>query len=89
MREQKCPDKASGKGKADQAQNCRRIHIFSLYEVADLIKKATGLLESYDMTSEACLAKLMWVLEQTHDINEIKKLFYSPIGNDILRDVED
>ncbi|MBQ2213191.1 MAG: hypothetical protein II414_01325, partial [Erysipelotrichaceae bacterium] len=61
----------------------------SLYEVGNLIKKATGLLESYDMTSEACLAKLMWVLEQTRDINEVKKLFYSPIGNDILRDVAD
>ena len=61
----------------------------SLYEVGNLIKKATGLLESYDMTSEACLAKLMWVLEQTRDINEVKKLFYSPIGNDILRNVAD
>ena len=60
----------------------------SLYEVGNLIKKKViGLLESYDMTSETCLAKLMWVLDQTHDLTEIKKLFYSPVSNDILRNV--
>ena len=60
----------------------------SLYEVGNRIKKAAGLLESYDMTSEVCLAKLMWVLSETHDIQEVKRLFYSPISKDILRNVE-
>ena len=57
----------------------------SLYEVGNLIKKTAGLLESYDMTTEACLAKLMWVLAQTDDPKEIKKLFYTPVANDMLQ----
>lgn len=55
----------------------------SLYQVGNLIKKTTGILESYDMTSEACLSKLMWVLAQTSDSQEIKKLFYTPVSHDI------
>ncbi len=61
----------------------------SLYEVGNLIKKTTGLLESYDMTSEACLAKLMWVLSLTKDPKEIKRLFYTPVSNDLLRSEAD
>ncbi len=57
----------------------------SLYEVGNRIKKTAGLLESYDMTSEACLAKLMWVLSVTKDPAEIKRLFYTPISHDLLR----
>ena len=57
----------------------------SLYEVGNLIKKTAGLLESYDMTTEACLAKLMWVLAQAKDPREIKKLFYTPVANDMLQ----
>ena len=57
----------------------------SLYEVGNLIKKTAGLLESYDMTTEACLAKLMWVLAQTKDPQEIKALFYTPVANDMLQ----
>lgn len=57
----------------------------SLYEVGNRIKKTAGLLESYDMTSEACLAKLMWVLSITKDPAEIKRLFYTPVAHDLLR----
>jgi len=57
----------------------------SLYEVGYVIKKSAGLLESYDMTTEACLAKLMWVLAQTKDPAEIKKLFYTPVAHDMLQ----
>lgn len=57
----------------------------SRYQVGSLVRKTPGLLESYDMTSEACMAKLMWVLAQSRDQQEIRKLFYKPIYNDILR----
>ena len=56
-----------------------------LYEVGNLIKKTAGLMESYDMTSEACLAKLMWVLGQSNDPAQIKKMFYTPVGYDMRR----
>ena len=57
----------------------------SLYEVGYVIKKTAGLLESYDMTTEACLATLMWVLAQSDDPQTIKQLFYTPIAHDLLQ----
>ena len=39
----------------------------SVYEVGRTIKYEFGLLESYDMTLEATVTKLMWILGQTHD----------------------
>ena len=35
-----------------------------------------------DMTTEAIVAKLMWILGQTNDQKEIAKLFRRPINND-------
>lgn len=37
------------------------------------------------MTTEAVVAKLMWLLALTDDPNEVQKLFYTPVANDILR----
>lgn len=56
-----------------------------VYKVGKIIKKEYNLLESYDMNSESLLAKLMWILAITDDKEEIKKLLYTPIYNDILR----
>ena len=36
------------------------------------------------MTTEAVVAKLMWILGRTHDRTEVEKLFYTPIAKDIL-----
>jgi len=36
------------------------------------------------MTTEAVVTKLMWILAQTKNIEEIKLLFYKTISNDIL-----
>lgn len=56
----------------------------SVYEVGRSIKNDFGLLESYDMTLEATVTKLMWILAQTKDREEIRNLFYKTINRDIL-----
>ena len=54
------------------------------YHVGHALKNKLGVLEAYDMTTEAVVAKLMWILGQTHDRNEVERLFYTPIAKDIL-----
>ena len=56
----------------------------SVYEVGKTIKKEFDLLEAYDMTLEATVTKLMWILGQTEDPAEIRRLFYKTINRDIL-----
>lgn len=56
----------------------------SVYNVGHRLKEELGVLESYDMTTEAVVAKLMWALAQTQDSQEVARLFYSPVANDIL-----
>ena len=47
-----------------------------------------GVLEAYDMTTEAVAAKLMWILGQTRERREVERLFYTPVARDILWPVE-
>lgn len=56
----------------------------SVYEVGQSIKKEFGMLEAFDMTLEATVTKLMWILGQTTDLNMIQELFYRTINRDIL-----
>ncbi len=56
----------------------------SVYEVGKTIKQELGLLEAYDMTLEATVTKLMWILGQTKDPQEIRRMFYQTINRDIL-----
>ena len=56
----------------------------SVYEVGKTIKQEFGLLESYDMTLEATVTKLMWILGQTREPGQIRELFYRTINRDIL-----
>ena len=55
---------------------------FSVYEVG---KKALehGVIEAFDMTSEACVTKLMWILGQTDDKDEIRRMFRHNYVNEI------
>ena len=56
----------------------------SVYEVGQKIKNAFGLIESYDMTLEATVTKLMWILGQTREPDSIRELFYRTVNHDIL-----
>lgn len=56
----------------------------SVYEVGRGIKQEFGLLEAYDMTLEATVTKLMWILGQTKDPRQIRKLFYRTVNRDML-----
>lgn len=56
----------------------------AVYNVGHRLKSDLGVLESYDMTLEAAVAKLMWVLARTRDPAEVAELFYTPIAGEIL-----
>ena len=49
-----------------------------------MIKEKFPILESYDMTLEASVTKMMWVLGQTQDLQECRRLFYKTINHDLL-----
>ena len=46
--------------------------------------KRKGVIEAFDMTTEAAVAKLMWIMAETHDPARVRARFYSPVSNDIL-----
>jgi len=56
----------------------------AVYKVGSFLKQNPNVLEAYDMTTEAVVTKLMWILSITNNTKEIKKLFYKTISNDIL-----
>lgn len=56
----------------------------SVYRVGNVLKNSLRVFEAHDMTSEAVLAKLMWVLGVTDDFDEAEALFYRPVQHDIL-----
>ena len=60
----------------------------TVYHVGGHLKNTLRLLEAYDMTTEAAVAKLMWIMGQTRDFDEVQRLFYAPVANDILYSAE-
>jgi L-asparaginase len=56
----------------------------AVYRVGHLVKERYNLLETYDMTLESTVTKLMWVLAQTKEPEEVQHLFYTTINHDIL-----
>lgn len=56
----------------------------SVYEVGNKAMEQYHVLQAYDMTVEAVVAKLMWLLPQTHDFETLKKAFYQPVAYDIF-----
>ena len=56
----------------------------TVYRSGHVAKAEFGLMESYDMTLEATVTKLMWILGQTKQPAEIRRLFNTTIANDML-----
>ena len=59
-----------------------------LYQVGHAIKERYGVLEAYDMTLEAVLAKTMWLLGQNRDPEFFRQHFHVPVQHDILLPAE-
>ena len=56
-----------------------------LYAVGKRVKEEFKLIETYDMTFESALAKLMWIMGSGYtDYDEIRKIFYKCINYDVL-----
>ena len=53
-----------------------------VYQVGQKAKQELGLIEAYGMTTEAVTAKLLWILGQTEDSAEIRRLFETPVQKD-------
>lgn len=55
---------------------------FSLYQAG---QKALdqGVIQSFDMTTEAAVTKLMWVLGQTEDLGEVRRCFATSLAGEI------
>ena len=56
----------------------------SVYHVGGHLKSTLHLLEAFDMTTEAAVCKLMWILGQTRDFAQVRALFNRPVAWDIL-----
>ena len=56
----------------------------NIYQVGHDLKNKVSIIEAYDMITEAVVSKLMWILGQTEDPEQIKDMFYTTISNDIL-----
>ena len=56
----------------------------SVYEVGRIARDLPGVLEARDMTPEAVVTKLMWVLARTRDPAAARRLFEQPVQHDLL-----
>ena len=57
----------------------------SVYSVGHRLKSNPHVLEGFDMTTEAVYAKMMWILARTREVEQVNRLFYTPVAHDILR----
>ncbi len=56
----------------------------TVYQVGLRIKQKYEIPESYDMTTEALVAKTMWALPRTSSMHDFAVLLHTPIGNDMI-----
>ncbi|MGN1053548.1 MAG: asparaginase [Candidatus Scatosoma sp.] len=57
----------------------------NIYRVGRDFKERFSILESFDMTWESVITKLMWILSVTRDEAETERLFYTPVNYDLIR----
>lgn len=55
---------------------------FTLYQTGQKVLEQ-GAIQSYDMTTEAAITKLMWTLGQTSDIDEIRRIFSHSLAGEM------
>lgn len=56
----------------------------NVYQVGRGLKNRFDLLESYSMTYESIITKLMWILAQTKEDAKIRELFYKTVNYDLI-----
>ena len=56
----------------------------NVYRVGRGLKNRFDLLESYSMTYESIITKLMWILAITNDEERVKELFYQTVNYDLI-----
>ena len=56
----------------------------TVYEVGKKVKQDFQLLEAYDMTFEAVVTKLMWLMAEYENIEDVRKYFYQTINHDSI-----
>ncbi len=55
-----------------------------VYQVGARVKEKYDVIEAYNMTLEATVTKLMWILAQTSEPRRVREMFYTPVAHDIL-----
>lgn len=55
-----------------------------VYEVGFKALSKHKVLQAYDMTIEAAITKLMWIMAETKDYEAVKEKFYTKINDDLL-----
>jgi L-asparaginase len=56
----------------------------TVYEVGRQIKQDFHMIESYDMTLEATITKLMWLRGMNYSHERLREAFYTEINKDML-----
>lgn len=57
----------------------------TVYEVGKRVKQDFNLIEAYDMTLEATITKLMWLMGMEHlSYEEMRDKFYTQVNHDVL-----
>ena len=56
----------------------------AVYGTGSALARRPNILEAYDMTTEAAVAKLMWLLPRCASPGDVSRLFYTPVAQDLL-----
>lgn len=56
----------------------------NVYQVGRGLKNRFDLLESYTMTYESIITKLMWILAQVRDDDQVREMFYRCVNYDLI-----